>query len=96
MRSRQRTFVLVCLICGALFFPITLSASKAQAQQGSSTPSTTQSGQTDLGEVGAKLANPLNELWSLQTNFEMPKFYDGDVNTGKKADGPRTHRRGVV
>jgi hypothetical protein len=35
-----------------------------------------------LGQVGAKLANPLASLWSLQMNFETPKFFDGDVNTG--------------
>jgi hypothetical protein len=36
----------------------------------------------DLGAVGAKLANPLSELWSISMNFQMPTFYDGDVNTG--------------
>jgi hypothetical protein len=36
----------------------------------------------DLGAVGAKLANPLSNLWSISMNFQMPQFYDGDVNTG--------------
>jgi hypothetical protein len=35
-----------------------------------------------LGAVGAKLANPLSSLWSLSMNFETPKYYDGDINTG--------------
>jgi hypothetical protein len=35
-----------------------------------------------LGQIGAKLANPLGELWALNTSFNMPQFYDGDVNTG--------------
>jgi hypothetical protein len=36
----------------------------------------------DMGAVGAKLANPLSELWSLQTNFETPKYFDGNLNNG--------------
>jgi hypothetical protein len=35
-----------------------------------------------LGQVGQKLANPLADLWSISMNFETPKFFDGDVNTG--------------
>ena len=35
-----------------------------------------------LGNVGAKLANPLADLWSMSMNFEFLKFYDGDINTG--------------
>jgi hypothetical protein len=35
-----------------------------------------------LGQVGAKLANPLANIWALSMNFETPKFFDGDVNTG--------------
>ena len=54
LRPRQRTFLLICLICGALLFSITLSAASDKAAPKA------QSGQ-DLGEVGAKLANPLAE-----------------------------------
>ena len=36
----------------------------------------------DLGKIGAKLANPLGALWALNMSFNMPQFYDGDVNTG--------------
>jgi hypothetical protein len=35
-----------------------------------------------LGQIGAKLANPLGDVWALNTSFNMPQFYDGDVNTG--------------
>ena len=45
------------------------------------------SGHKDLGAVGAKLANPLSELWSLSMNFEVPKFFDGDINTGNPEVG---------
>ena len=41
----------------------------------------------NLGEVGAKLANPLGELWALNFNFETPKIFDGDVNTGNPRFG---------
>jgi hypothetical protein len=35
-----------------------------------------------LGQVGAKLSNPLADLWALSMSFNMPQFFDGDVNTG--------------
>ena len=35
-----------------------------------------------LGAIGAKLANPLSDVWALNTSFNMPQFYDGDVNSG--------------
>jgi hypothetical protein len=41
----------------------------------------------DLGEVGAKLANPLGSLWSLVMNFETPKFFDGNISTGNPQIG---------
>jgi hypothetical protein len=34
-----------------------------------------------LGEIGAKLANPVSSIWSLSFNFQTP-FSDGDVNSG--------------
>jgi hypothetical protein len=38
-----------------------------------------------LGDIGNKLANPLSALWQLSMSFNLPTFYDGDVNKG---DGP--------
>ena len=38
-----------------------------------------------LGSIGNKLANPLSELWQLSMSYNLPTFYDGDVNKG---DGP--------
>jgi hypothetical protein len=40
-----------------------------------------------MGAIGAKLANPLSDLWALNTSFNMPQFYDGDVNTGNPEVG---------
>ena len=91
LRSRRRTFSLVCLICGALLFSITLSAGSALAHEADPHPHAEDSKAEDeyahpkhgtLGQVGAKLANPLSDLWALNTSFNMPQFYDGDVNTG--------------
>ena len=36
----------------------------------------------ELGEIGAKLANPLGDLWALSFSLNAPQFFDGDVNTG--------------
>jgi hypothetical protein len=71
---------MISSICGTLLCSILLSPTTGQAQQGSTSAPTTQSG-TNLGEVGAKLANPLADLWALSMSFNMPQFYDGDVNT---------------
>lgn len=40
-----------------------------------------------LGQIGAKLANPLSDLWSLQFSFNAPAFFDGDLNTGNPKVG---------
>ncbi|MCG6980644.1 MAG: mechanosensitive ion channel [Deltaproteobacteria bacterium] len=56
----------------------------APVQAGESTDTSapkTQSGE-NLGKIGAKLANPLGELYALSMSFNMPQFYDGDANTG--------------
>ncbi len=43
-----------------------------------------------LANIGAKLSNPLGNLWSLTTSWNMPAFYDGDVNTGDPQLGAST------
>jgi hypothetical protein len=35
-----------------------------------------------LGDIGAKLSNPLGDIWALSMSWNMPQFYDGDVNEG--------------
>jgi hypothetical protein len=69
------------MICVTLLFAISLSAATAQAQEEAKAAPKTQSGK-NLGEVGAKLSNPLASLWALSMSFNMPQFLDGDVNTG--------------
>ena len=91
-RSGRRAFLLVCMICGALLFSIPLSLGTVLAHETDPHPHAedTEVGDTkhkhpehgSLGEVGHKLANPLAALWSLSMNFETPKIFDGDVNTG--------------
>jgi hypothetical protein len=71
--------------CRGLFLSalcILLAAGQVQAAESTETPAPkTQSG-GDLGKIGAKLANPLANLWALNMSFNMPQFYDGDANTG--------------
>lgn len=40
-----------------------------------------------LGNVGAKLADPLSDLWSMQFNVQAPGFFDGDLNAGSPEVG---------
>src|SRR5258705_10718229 len=35
----------------------------------------------DVAEIGAKLSNPVSNVWALFTEFDL-NFSDGDVNTG--------------
>ena len=86
LRFRRRMLLLVCLTCAALLFGLALSVASALAQEETKAAPKPQSG-GNLGEVGAKLANPLGELWSLVFNFETPKIFDGDVNTGNPRFG---------
>ncbi|MBW1852491.1 MAG: hypothetical protein JRJ15_13920 [Deltaproteobacteria bacterium] len=67
-------------ICSLSFIGLTLSAAKADEKAGAPE-------HKDMGAVGAKLANPLSDLWSLSMSFEVPKFFDGDLNTGNPEVG---------
>jgi len=89
---------LVGLLCGAFLFSITLSgalvllATPAWSHEADPHPHAEDSAVGDtkykhpehgsLGQIGAKLANPLGDVWALTTSWNMPQFYDGDVNTG--------------
>jgi hypothetical protein len=35
-----------------------------------------------LGNIGAKLSNPLGNVWALTMSYNMPQFKDGNANTG--------------
>jgi hypothetical protein len=40
-----------------------------------------------LGDIGAKLANPISDLWQLAFSLNAPGFYDGDINSGNSEVG---------
>jgi hypothetical protein len=76
-RARRSGRVLLALgsaLCGA--WSVSTTSQPARAE----TPS--EPSKQDLGEIGHKLANPLNNLWSLSFSFNAPQFFDGDLNTG--------------
>jgi len=97
---------LVCLVCGVFLFSITLSgalvllATPAWSHEADPHPHAEDSAVGDtkgkdpehgtLGQLGAKLANPLGDVWALTTSWNMPAFYDGDVNTGDPQIGAST------
>lgn len=80
-QSRPKATLSVCLICWTLLFALAQSGASALAQEQTRAGSGPQS-EDNLGQVGAKLANPLGNLWALQFNFTTPRFFDGDVNSG--------------
>jgi len=41
-----------------------------------------------LNEIGAKLSNPVSNVWALYTEFDL-SFSDGDLNTGRSEIGGR-------
>jgi len=88
-RSRHRTFLSACLICGTLFLSIALLATSAQAQEETKAAPKEQSG-GDMGEIGKKLANPLGSVWALNFNSFIPGFYDGNVNLNDSELGATT------
>ena len=89
LRPRRRAFPLVYLVCGALLFALPLLAVSALAQEDDKTAPKAQSG-GDMGEIGAKLSNPLGDVWALSTSFNMPQYYDGDVNINDPKRGATT------
>jgi hypothetical protein len=70
-RGRARGFVLA-LATGWL-----LVSGAAGAQEDS---------QQNLAKVGAKLSNPLSDIWALFTEFDA-SFYDGNLNQGDDLAG---------
>jgi hypothetical protein len=64
------------------------AASPAQLAQAATATASSRSGQEDLGEIGAKLSNPVSDVWALFTEFDV-YFSDGDVNQGDSEVGGR-------
>src|SRR5512136_2562865 len=79
VRSRKRPCLLICLVCGALLFSMLLSAEDSKAEDKE---------QGSLAELGAKLSNPVSDVWALFTEFDF-FFSDGDVNRGDAKIGGR-------
>ena len=75
--------VAMCVLLG--------SAAHAQPSAPDS-PTSGHSGQAShpesLAEIGAKLSNPVSDVWALFTEFDL-SFSDGDVNTGSSKVGGR-------
>jgi hypothetical protein len=40
-----------------------------------------------MGNIGAKIANPVSDMWSIQFNVQAPSFYEGDLNRGSDEVG---------
>jgi len=71
---------LLALACFAV------AAHAEQVRAGSSTPGSAH--QADVAEIGAKLSNPVSDVWALFTEFDV-FFSDGDVNLGDPEVGGR-------
>jgi len=94
MKVKQRNLTLrtaliglctAAMVIGLTAGPIMAQDAKPQAK--AAEPNPDNHGHGSLSEVGAKLANPLSDLWALSMNFETPKFFDGDINTGNPRVG---------
>ena len=79
----HRSLVLVCLVYGASH-----TATPVWAHTSQTTEQSQQSEHGSLAEVGAKLANPVSEVWALFTEFDLD-FSDGDLNSGDPKVGGR-------
>jgi hypothetical protein len=86
LRAESRFFgvLLVLLLCGAA---TSLASAANDAPLDPPDHHTGDAGPTHpehghMGNVGAKLANPVSDMWSIQFNIEGPTFNDGDLNTG--------------
>ena len=81
--SRKGTFFLSCFICGAFLFLMLLSPEDSKAEEEYKHPE-----HGSLAEIGAKLSNPVSDVWALFTEFDLT-FSDGDLNTGNAKIGGR-------
>jgi len=70
----------------ALVTAVALSLSSAAATQASEADGKAKG--PDVGEIGAKLSNPVSDVWALFTEIDLD-FSDGDVNLGDPKVGSR-------
>jgi len=73
------------LIAAALVLALVSSGPTARAHDASSDSAAKQ---TDLAEIGKKLANPVSNVWALFTELDLT-FEDGDINKGSDQVGGR-------
>jgi hypothetical protein len=83
IKLRMVGFMSVAVLAGTV-------GQKAFAEEAAPTGTGASSEHKDMGAVGAKLANPLSDLWALQFNNEVLKFSDGDLNSGDAQIGSDT------
>jgi len=77
------------LVVAALLAFAVPAASPAEPAEGPApAASSRQSGGENLAEVGAKLSNPVSDVWALFTEFDL-YFSDGDLNRGGSEVGGR-------
>jgi len=81
--SRKGICLLICFICGASLLSILLSPEDSKAEEEYKHPK-----HGSLAEIGAKLSNPVSDVWALFTEFDL-NFSDGDLNTGNAKIGGR-------
>jgi hypothetical protein len=92
-RAEARFFQarLALLICAAVFMLSSSSiTSPASAGDPPMDPPSHHTGDAgpqhpehgSMGNVGAKLANPVSDMWSIQFNVQGPTFSDGDLSSG--------------
>ncbi len=82
LKNLQLRLVLTGLTVVFIMFGVTTMEATAQDATANSKQQAGAPEHHDMGAVGAKLANPLSDLWNMSMNFETPKFFDGDVNNG--------------
>lgn len=63
-------------------------ASSGSAAAGVGNQKSAQSEQSSLSEIGAKLSNPVSDVWALFTEFDL-YFSDGNLNKGSSEIGGR-------
>jgi hypothetical protein len=79
-RQARSLPLLLAPLCGLLLATQPLSAQEAASSQ--------QHEHGSLAEIGAKLSNPVSEVWALFTEFDL-NFSDGDINQGGARVGGR-------
>jgi hypothetical protein len=81
--SRKGICLLICFICEAFLFWLLQWPEDSKAEGDINQPE-----HGSLAEIGAKLSNPVSDVWALFTEFDLT-FSDGDLNTGNAKIGAR-------